>query len=299
MRLFQWVFLTVMAVSIMAWSAEDQEILKVNYELQNDYPGMTFYEFMKLEKGPKSSLKEINKQFKKLSVKFHPDKAKGKKAKKIAQKNFERLSLVMNILKNSSKDRYDFFLKNGFPKYKNNRFLYERFKPGLIFTFVFLFIIIGVAHYIILRISTSQDRKRIENLIDQIKTFANKQSSGGVLTEQRKVRIDGIDKSFLVRIDGVFMIDEDDENQLTRMTADDIKPPTIRDSLLVRFPVFLWNNSIGKISEKLVIDLTRPEEPSVGEVNSFENGQKKKVKKPQGEKLVLPNGKIVYGKKKK
>ncbi len=297
MKLLQLVLLTVFSITALAWSVEDQEILKVNHELQQDYPGSSFYEFMKLDKGSKSSLKEINKQFRKLSVKFHPDKVKGKQNKKLAQRNFERLSLIANILKSSTKDRYDFFLTNGFPKYKNNRFLYDRFRPGLIFVVVFLFLLIGVAHFIILKISASQDRRRVLNLIDQIKSFANRQSSGGVLTEQRKVKIDGIDKSFLVRIDGVFLIDEEDENNLQRVSADDIKEPRLKDSILIRLPVFIWNVSVGRLSDSLVIDLTDKEEIKIEE-NNFESS-KKRVKKPKGEKLVLPNGKVVYGKSKK
>lgn len=268
----------------------------MNHQLQREHPGTNFYEFMKLEKGPKSSLKEINKQFRKLSVKFHPDKAKGQKNKKIAQKNYEKLTLISNILKSSTKDRYDFFLKNGFPKYKNNRFLYERFRPGLFFVVVFLFLLVGVSHYIILKISVSQDRKRIENLIDQIKSVAARQSSGGVVTEQRKVKIEGFEKAFLVRIDGVFVIDDDNEENLQRITTD-IKEPTMKDSILIKFPVWLWNSSLGKISPSLFVDLQSNDEEVQPEANNFEG--KKKVKKPKGEKLVLPNGKVVYGKSKR
>lgn len=301
MRLFQWLVISLLGVAIWAWSAEDQEIFKVNYELQQDHPGTNFYEFLKLPNGPKSGLKEINKQFRKLSIKYHPDKVKGGKAKKkAAQRNYERLSVIANILKSSTKDRYDFFLKNGFPKYKNNRFLYERFRPGVIFVFVFLFIVVGVGHYIILKISASQNRKRVQALIDQIKSFADRQSTNGVLTEQRKVKLEGFEHAFLVRIDGVFIIEDEDsegDNQrLTRVTTDDIKEPKLKHSILIKLPVWIWNQSLGRI-EKLYIDLT-DEEIVKTEEDNF-GAAKKKSKKQKGEKLVLPNGKVVYGKKKK
>lgn len=298
MRLFQLSILCFIVVTIFGWSAEDQEIFKVNYELQQDYPGTNFYEFLKLPNGVKSNLKEINKQFRKLSVKYHPDKVKGGKAKKkAAQRNYERLSVIANILKSSTKDRYDFFLKNGFPKYKNNRFLYDRFRPGLIFVFGFLFVVIGVGHYVSLKISASQNRKRVQALIDQIKSFADRQSTNGVLTEQRKIKLEGFEQPFLVRIDGVFIINEEDENSLTRVTTDDIKEPKLKNSLLVTFPVWIWNKSLGKI-DNLFIDLSDNDEIIKNDQDNFENS-KRKTKKPKGEKLVLPNGKVVYGKKKK
>ncbi|CCH42121.1 Chaperone protein [Wickerhamomyces ciferrii] len=283
-------------MTVLAWSVEDQEIFKIHHELQKDYPGTNFYEFFQLKQGPKSNWKEINRQFKKLSVKFHPDKVKGgSKTKKLALKNYERLSVIANILKGSGKERYDFFLKQGFPKYKNNQFLYERFKPGMIFTGVFLYLIIGIGHYVILKISTNQQKQRVETLLEQLKGYAIQQSSNGIITEPRKYKLENYELPFLVRIDGVFIIQDEDNQVLTRITTDDILTPRVQDSLLIKAPLWCWNQTFGRISS-----LKYEIKPQQVENHTEEPIQEpKKKKKPKGEKLVLPNGKVVYGKKSK
>jgi hypothetical protein len=281
---------------VLAWTAEDRELFQLQSDLAKLYGSeATFYTFFELPNGEKSTFKEINKQFKKLSKKYHPDKSRDV-SKKRATKRYEKLNLIANILKSDKKKRYDYFLQHGFPKYSSSsaNWIYSKFKPGLVFTMIFLVVLATIVHFIALKIQRSQDRKRIETLIAEVKVFAQKQVPNGEFdTQQRKIRIDRLGKTFLVRIDGVFLCNDDDDTQLERISGDDIQDPTWRDVLIVRWTVGLWNNVLGSM---YYIDLSPPvvEHKEV----SFQGKKQKKKKVPTGEKKVLPNGKVIYSKKK-
>jgi len=60
---------------------------------------------------------------------FSPDKNPGVKG---IHERFARLGVVATILRNKeSRKRYDFFYKNGVPKWRGTGYYYSRFRPGL------------------------------------------------------------------------------------------------------------------------------------------------------------------------
>lgn len=289
---------TLLAAIVAAWSSEDIELFQLQTDLVKLYGSdATFYKFFELPKGEKSTFEQISKQFKKLSKKYHPDKARGISKKK-ANKRFEMLNLVANVLKTDRKERYDYFLQNGFPKYSTSSagWIYARFKPGLIFTLLVLLLFINVSHYVGTIIQRNQDRKRINSLIEEVKLVAGSQAPNGELdlTQQRKVRIERLEKTFLSRIDGVFLCDDEDPDYLEKITSDDILNPTWRDILLVRWFACVWNRLFKSV---YFIDLSPPALPKKQDPLDLEEKKAKKKKKPTGEKKVLPNGKVIYSKK--
>ena len=67
---------------------------------------------------------------------------------KAANERYARLSVVTNILKGPGRERYDYFLKNGFPKWRGTGYYYARFRPGLGSVLAGLFIFGGgLVHY--------------------------------------------------------------------------------------------------------------------------------------------------------
>jgi hypothetical protein len=61
---------------------------------------------------------------------------------------FARLGVVTNILRGERRDRYDFFLSNGFPKWRGTGYYYQRYRPGAATVLIGLFILMGGgAHY--------------------------------------------------------------------------------------------------------------------------------------------------------
>lgn len=163
-----------------------------------------------------ASIDEINKAYKKKSKILHPDKAKQRfiterlqkgKSKsrkpgtqvlkkpsqaeikaftKAANKQFERLGLVIAILRGPERERYDHFLNNGFPKWKGTGYYYARFRPGLGTVLVGLFIFVGgVGHYLTLYMSW----KRKQDFVGRYIKFAKHAAWGENLS------IPGIDRT--------------------------------------------------------------------------------------------------------
>ncbi|KAH8891868.1 hypothetical protein GQ53DRAFT_864691 [Thozetella sp. PMI_491] len=185
-----------------AWTKEDREIFRVRDELiAHEGPDITFYEFLGVP--PSASLEDINKAYKKRTRALHPDKVKQqlsaertkaqkekskekqnkgakpsthvvkppsaseiKTAVKRAGERQARLSIVTNVLRGPGRDRYDYFLRNGFPTWKGTEYYYSRYRPGLgtVLFGVFLFGG-GAAHYLILVLSWKRQREFVERYI--------------------------------------------------------------------------------------------------------------------------------------
>ncbi|KAI8635415.1 hypothetical protein F5Y19DRAFT_469284 [Xylariaceae sp. FL1651] len=174
-----------------AWSKEDREIFRVRDELAtHEGPDVTFYDFLGIT--PSATQDEINKAYKKKTKSLHPDKvkqqlmaertkqnkAKGvkvtkaptqsqiKTAIKKAGERQARLSIVTNVLRGPGRERYDHFLRNGFPTWKGTEYYYSRYRPGL-GTVLFGCLLVGGGgfHYIALYMSWRRQREFVERYI--------------------------------------------------------------------------------------------------------------------------------------
>ncbi|RKU46164.1 hypothetical protein DL546_008052 [Coniochaeta pulveracea] len=196
--------LAVLTPLAAAWSKEDREIFRVRDELTlHEGPDVTFYEFLGIK--PSASQDEINKAYRKKSRSLHPDKVKqqlaaerAKAAKEAAKKSKKgvhvtkpptqaeikaavkrasdrqaRLSIVTNILRGPGRERYDYFMANGFPTWKGTEYYYSRYRPGFgtVITGLFLFAG-GVAHYIALYMGWKRQREFVERYIKYARNAA-------------------------------------------------------------------------------------------------------------------------------
>ncbi|KAM0690353.1 hypothetical protein Q7P36_009120 [Cladosporium allicinum] len=199
--------LACLATLVAAWSKEDHEIFRLRDEVQkSEGANATFYSFVGIK--PKASQDEITKAYRKASRVMHPDKARSnwiaaydapkpvhtkadgkptthvKKNKqpskseidkftKQASARFERLSLVINILRGPERKRYDHFLYHGFPAWRGTGYYYSRFRPGLGSVFIFLFIVVGGGiHYAVLYTKYVRQREFIERYIKHARRMA-------------------------------------------------------------------------------------------------------------------------------
>ncbi|KAJ9652433.1 hypothetical protein H2198_008303 [Neophaeococcomyces mojaviensis] len=180
------------------WTKEDHEIFRLRDEVEaSEGQGVTFYDFIGVQSS--ATWDDINKAFRKKSRSIHPDKARqnfvtskstrppkkaGEKRKpgvhvskgpsqreldkfmKQANERYSRLGVVANVLKGEQRDRYDHFLRHGFPTWRGTGYYYTRYRPGLGTVLVGLFIAGGgIAHYYALRISYNSQRKFMEKYI--------------------------------------------------------------------------------------------------------------------------------------
>jgi len=161
--------LAVLATTTFAWEKEDHEIFDLVSELQAaEGKGTTFYSW--LDVAPTASTADIARSYRKLSMHMHPDKNPGVKH---AHERFARLGVIAAILRNDeSRTRYDFFYKNGVPKWRGTGYYYSRFRPGLGAVLVFLIILTSGMQYIVQRMTYTTHLKRIKQIISDAKQAA-------------------------------------------------------------------------------------------------------------------------------
>ncbi|OQE14225.1 hypothetical protein PENSTE_c037G01710 [Penicillium steckii] len=188
---------------VAAWSKDDYEIFSLRDDVAlSEGANITFYDF--LEVRPNANQEQIIKAHRKKSRTLHPDKvkrafianyskdkskskstqpgvhvSKGPSKREIdaavkdANVRSARLNLVANVLKGPARERYDHFLKNGFPLWKGTGYYYSRFRPGLGSVLMGLFLVFGGAgHYGALILGWKRQREFVDRYIRQARRAA-------------------------------------------------------------------------------------------------------------------------------
>ncbi|PWY76371.1 DnaJ domain protein [Aspergillus sclerotioniger CBS 115572] len=201
--------LAALIVLAAAWSKEDYEIFRLNDEVTAaEGANVTFYDFLGVK--PSANQDELSKAYRQKSRLLHPDKVKrtfiansskdksrskssqasvhvnkGRSQREIAaavkeaHERSARLNTVANILRGPARERYDHFLKNGFPKWKGTGYYYSRFRPGLGSVLAGLFLVFGGgAHYAALVLSWKRQREFVDRYIRQARRAAWGDESG-------------------------------------------------------------------------------------------------------------------------
>ncbi|KAL9043149.1 MAG: hypothetical protein Q9180_000085 [Flavoplaca navasiana] len=348
--------------------------------------------------GVKSSASqdEIVKAYRKKSKAMHPDKAKqafiasrakppskkpGEKVKKPgvhvskppsdkeirdavkrASERYARLGVIAEILKGGGRERYNYFLANGFPRWRGTGYYYARFRPGLGSVLVGLFIMGGgLAHYGALYVSWKRQKEFVERYVRHARKTAwgNDSSVAGIPgidgaaettqfsladgaalnrrqkrqqeRESRKedkafkskskairrsgtstpVETDPIGESqgprkkiqaengktlIVDSVGNVFLEeeDEDGEKQEYLLDPDEIKKPTIRQTLLFKLPIWTYGKMksaiLGQSESSNTVDADADnmsngpvlERDSIEHTNSGANGSSRKRGKRNG-----------------
>ena len=98
---------------------------------------------------------------------------------KKASERYARLGVVTEILKGSSRERYDYFLGNGFPSWRGTGYYYARFRPGLGTVLVGLFAFGGgLVHFGAMYLSWKRQRTFVKQLIQDSRKAAWGDESG-------------------------------------------------------------------------------------------------------------------------
>ena len=108
-----------------------------------------------------------------------PSESELQAAVKEASDRYARLGVIAEILKGSGRERYDFFLNNGFPKWRGTGYYYARFRPGLGTVLVGLFVFGGgLVHYGAMYISWQRQKEFAERYIRNARRSAWGDESG-------------------------------------------------------------------------------------------------------------------------
>ncbi|TRM67735.1 DnaJ-domain-containing protein [Schizophyllum amplum] len=170
MRLFTFfALLAVLATVVLAWDKEDHEIFDLVSDLEDaEGRGTTFYSWLGVPSTATTG--EIAKAYRKLSMRLHPDKNPGVKH---ADERFARLGVVSAILRNAeSRKRYDFFYKNGVPKWRGTGYYYSRYRPGLGTVLGFLVVLSSTIQYIIQKVTYKSDLERVRRFMRDARAAA-------------------------------------------------------------------------------------------------------------------------------
>ncbi|KAH7921821.1 DnaJ-domain-containing protein [Leucogyrophana mollusca] len=178
-------FLGVLATLVSAWTKEDHEIFDLVSALEGaEGKGTTFYSWLDIPSS--ATLAQINKAYRKKSIQLHPDKNPGVKG---IHDRFARLGVITAILRSTEgRKRYDFFYKNGVPKWRGTGYYYARFRPGLGTVLVFLTILTSSLQYLVQRLNYTRDLARIEQTIRDARLAAWGQKMEP-LQGRRKVKV--------------------------------------------------------------------------------------------------------------
>lgn len=281
------VFIALFALTV-AWSKEEYEIFSVNDKVQADLGPTSFYAWLNVSR--KAPYAEINKAYRRLLRKIHPDKYKGKQKREM-ELRYQTLSVVGNILRdNDLRQRYDYFLDRGFPKWKGTTYLYSRYRPGIVGTLIGLWLLASFVHYVGLKLNRLQDKKRLAAMRQQLV----REATGGGFPTGEEARLTNLEsgKTFVVRPDNLVFLETDDG--LVEMNENAVRTAvSVRETLLFKLPAGLYNVTLGKVTGRRID--TTVDDSVAGD--STDGPAPKKKKKPKGKKVKLPNGKVVYSRK--
>lgn len=274
--------------------------------------GTTFYDFIGVS--PSASQDELNRAYRKKSRQIHPDKArqsfeatyakatpkskpgakKGKpgvtvrkrpSAKEIkevtkqASERFARLGVVASILRGPHRDRYDHFLRNGFPRWRGTGYYYARFRPGLASVLLGLFIVVGGAgHYGAMYLGWKRQREFVKRYIKQ----ARKAAWGDELG------IPGIPGMTNLGVDGgsPATADATGANANTNMTAANRRQRRLKEKESKKS-----NKDPKAVASARTSGISTPVE---AEITSGPQGTRKRVKAENGKTLIVDSAGNVY-----
>jgi hypothetical protein len=231
------IILTSLTASVLAWSVQDREIFALREDVEKDLgKGATFYDFLEISRSATDA--DVAKAYRKLSRKIHPDKDPSKSA----TERFARLGLVANVLRSDGRERYDFFLDKGFPRWKGTDYYYSRYRPGLGTVIFFLYFFISVSQYVLMSLSAHRHRSHMSGIIGEARSLAWTTPGLGPGVKRRVTLENG--KIFAVYPEGnVFLIHNDSEYLVD---VDEIKNPRWKDTLLVKLPQWIVYQVTGK-----------------------------------------------------
>ena len=108
-----------------------------------------------------------------------PSESEVQAAVKKASDRYARLGVIAEILKGPGRERYDHFLRNGFPKWRGTGYYYARFRPGLGTVLVGLFTFGGgLVHYGAMYMSWQRQKEFVERYIRNARRSAWGDDSG-------------------------------------------------------------------------------------------------------------------------
>ncbi|KAG0234103.1 hypothetical protein BGW41_001240 [Actinomortierella wolfii] len=232
-------FLAILAIvqRVSAWEEGDFEIFDLVDALEKaEGKDVNFYSWMGVTKNtPKP---EIERAFRKMSRSLHPDKNPSPDA----QEKYARLKNIVSILRDDyRRERYNFFLKNGVPRWRGTGYLYRRHRPGLKTVLVFLLILVSGLQYLGRYVGYIQERKRMQGLIDQYMEMERERQQkiieGATTGRQRRAGLQTPEVGTPQEKKRMVAVNQYGEE--IELTLDNIHAPKVKELVIFRLPFWI------------------------------------------------------------
>ncbi|KAJ1917606.1 hypothetical protein H4219_003120 [Mycoemilia scoparia] len=187
----------------------------------------------------KSTTKEINKAYRKLSIKYHPDKNPMAALDPSIGKKFSRLGSIAAMLRDPHKrERYNFYLKNGVPVWRGTGYLYRRWRPGFGTVLVGLLFFASGFQYLYAHLSYWRAQQRIKDL----ELFQKEKERNEMSRRGGGAQNNAADNAF-VNGDGEVQVDYDQDSINYDGTINPwaVPPPSWNSVLVVKLGYYVVN----------------------------------------------------------
>lgn len=231
-NIFIFLILSIIFIcKVNAWEEKDFEIFDAHDAIiKLRGPEATFYNVLEVE--PNASLDTLNKAYRKISLKLHPDKTTDKKDREL----YTQINIIIDILRDSnSRKRYDYFLKVGVPKWRGTGYYYSRYKPSIKFA--------GIA--IVVGICVMQIILSWTNYYTKLYRINSAKKELDILTFQevrkilRKENIELTKEMFKNSTPSEILI-----NNSQYFVFEEVKKPSITDIIIIKLPVTIISSII-------------------------------------------------------
>ncbi len=143
------------------------------------------------------------------------------------------------------RERYNFFLKNGVPKWRGTGYYYKRYRPGLGTVLIGLLALGSFLHYIIMWVNYFQERKRIRYYKQESREIA---WGKRMKKQQTRKRVYVNDLAFIVEGDYVALLADNGEEYL--LDEEIIAQPKVTDIMIFMLPGWIYKNIKEPFSKK-------------------------------------------------
>ncbi|KAG8824227.1 hypothetical protein FRC17_009149 [Serendipita sp. 399] len=113
-----------------------------------------------------------------------------------ANERYARLGVVAQILRSEGRERYDFWMKRGVPKWRGTGYYYSRFRPGLGTVLVFLTLLTAGLQHVVHRMTYKSELARVRRFV----SLARKAAWGAKYEQNPEFQPPGENVSRKVRV---------------------------------------------------------------------------------------------------